>query len=430
MLLKKLLKFMPEKMRHKFIRSKIKLGEGAPANIIFKLADTKDELEQAFRVLHDAYVHEKYMSPHPSGMRVTKYHALPTTAVLIAKDTHSGLVVGTVSIVRDTPLGLPLDSAFPLEGIKKQYRHLAEVSSLAIRKEYRKDPAELLWPLLRYFYKYLRDDMKVDAYVIGVNPIWHDLYVGILGFTKLEGFQSTNYNFANNAPVSAYFVNVLEQEMLFYKFYAHLSEQANFYKYCIQKKMESTQYRFPNRKYHSVQTTVMTQDFLDYFFIKKTETLKLMTDEERAIIQFFYPKKEFSKLIHGDRVQLDNFRSSNRFITRFNARIKSDRSYEDDIEVAVLDFSINGIRIATDLELPFEVDLCVGIGEYHSAYLRAQVRRRYQGSLGLEIISADQAWGEFITEMQRQFQVETRSEEMPPALKLVSGGLDKKKKTG
>lgn len=110
---------MPEKFRHDFIRSRLRLGDGASPHYIFKLAETRDELEQAFRVLHDAYVGQGYMDPHPSGLRVTKYHALPTTAVLITKDLRTNEVVATVSIVRNTALGLPLDSVFPINDIKK-----------------------------------------------------------------------------------------------------------------------------------------------------------------------------------------------------------------------------------------------------------------------------------------------------------------------
>ena len=389
------------------IRSKIKLGNGAPPNIIFKLADTKDELEQAFRVLHDAYVDQGYMSPHASGLRVTKYHALPTTAVLIAKDTTNGLVVGTVSIVRDTPLGLPLDSAFPLLHIKKEYNHLAEVSSLAIRKDYRKKPSDLLWPLLRFFYLYLRNVMKVDAYVIGVNPLWHDLYTGILGFTQLKGFQSENYSFANNAPVSAYFVNVAEQELIFYKFYAHLPIYANFYHYCIHLKLSSTQYRFPKNKYISVQNTIMNEDFFNYFFKEKTDALQLMSEDEKNMIQVYYPNKSFSKLIHGNKAHLVDLRRANRFITRFKALIKLGPTFEKNIEATVLDFSATGLRVSTESELPNKIELCILVGDYESANLHAKVCRHEAQYYGLEILSSDQAWTDLIDEMQLQFKTTT-----------------------
>jgi hypothetical protein len=393
-------------MRHSFIRSHIQLGDGAPSNIVFKLAETRDELEQAFQVLHDAYVGQGYMDPHPSGMRVTKYHALPTTAVLVAKDLDTGLVVATVSIVRNTALGLPLDSIFPMEELKSKYRHLAEVSSLAIRKDYRREPSQLLWPLLRYFYKYIKDVMRVDAYVIGVNPSWHDLYKGILSFTKLDGFEASTYGFVNNAPVSAYVVNVEEQELLFYKNYAHLPTQANFYGYYKKLKLSDPQYLFPKRRYHSVQNTVMTRDLLEYFFVEKTDALELFTEKERSIIQQYYPKKGYSKLIVGnDWSSVENLRKTNRFITRFSAKMKQGDNYENDIEVTILDFSMDGLKLECSIDLPDRVELRLGIGPYDSSYIVAQVRRRYGKHYGLEILSYDRAWDEFMEAMQSQFHV-------------------------
>lgn len=74
-LMRKIVALLPEKTRHKFIRSKIMVGEGAPAHIIFKLAETKEELEQAFRVLHEAYVEQKYMvrTRQACGLRLTMH---------------------------------------------------------------------------------------------------------------------------------------------------------------------------------------------------------------------------------------------------------------------------------------------------------------------------------------------------------------------
>ena len=64
---------------------------------MLKIADTKEELEACFTLLHDAYVDSGFMKPDPSGMRVTIYHALPTTTTLCAK--YDGQVVGTLSLI-------------------------------------------------------------------------------------------------------------------------------------------------------------------------------------------------------------------------------------------------------------------------------------------------------------------------------------------
>lgn len=70
-------------------------------------------------MLHDAYVDSGFMKPDPSGMRVTIYHALsPTTTTLCAK--YDGEVVGTISLIRESALGFPLQQIFDLTSVRKR----------------------------------------------------------------------------------------------------------------------------------------------------------------------------------------------------------------------------------------------------------------------------------------------------------------------
>ena len=52
------------------------------------------------------------MTPDPSGLRVTIYHALPTTTTLCAK--YDGQVVGTITLIRESVLGVPAQAIFDL----------------------------------------------------------------------------------------------------------------------------------------------------------------------------------------------------------------------------------------------------------------------------------------------------------------------------
>lgn len=404
MKLRQLIKFLPTFIRHPLIRSKLSFDQAPPEHIVFKVAESRDELEQAFRVLHDAYVGQGYMKPDPSGMRVTKYHALPTTTILIAKEATTGLVVGTVSIVRNTDMGLPLDAIFPMENLKKKYNHLAEVSSLAIRAEYRKQPEQLLWPLLRYFYNYVRNVMRIDAYVIGVHPSWHDLYTGILGFTKLEGLESAKYSFVNNAPVAAYFVDVLEQEFKFYKFYNHLPDRSNFHRYCTKLELCPKQHRFPQLRYYSVQNVVMTTENFNYFFIEKTNAIHQLSSEEKNIIQNLYPSEFYSKFIFGDNVlSIDRAQRAFRLITRFDAKLKIKSSFASDTVISVLDFSITGLKVKSSQPLPTAFELRIAVGQFDSCYVKVEVRRQTDQVYGLAIVDSDEAWSQFIEVMLGQF---------------------------
>ena len=407
MRLRDLFKLLPETIRHRIIRSRLRLNPEASSDFIFKPAETKEELEEAFAVLHDAYVGQGYMDPHASGLRVTKYHALPTTTVLVAKDRNSNRVVGTISIVRNTALGIPLDSAFSIKHIKSQYAHFAEVSSLAIRKEYRNKPTDLLWPFLRYFYRYCRDVMKLDAYIIGVNPSWHDLYSGILGFKRLSGLSLKEYSFVKNAPVVAYIADLAEQELIFYKEYSHLDRVSNWYQYCIKDKLEPERHLFPNHRYHAIQHPVMTRELLNHFFVERTDALNLMTQEERAMIQNYYPRKDFSEIFMGPNVfALETPRSSDRFLTRIRALLGTEKGIERLIALEVLDCSKGGMKVRSEVELPQEFGLWLDLGPRDTSFVRVRQQRKVENEYGLKLISSDSSWSEFVVEMQNSMRVE------------------------
>src|SRR5574343_1168119 len=119
--------------------------------LILKIAETKEELEACFRLLHDAYVESGYMQPHPSGLRVTAYHALPTTTTLCAQ--YDGEVVGTISLIRDGVFGFPVEQAFDLHGLRQQDGHIAEASALAVAPAFRQQGGMTVFPLMKFMYE-------------------------------------------------------------------------------------------------------------------------------------------------------------------------------------------------------------------------------------------------------------------------------------
>ncbi len=102
-----------------------------------KVADSPEEFEEAFRLVHDVYVEMGYFDPHPSGLRVLLHQAVPGNLVFLARDERR--VLGTVSLIMDGPMGLPMDDVYreELEPFRQQGRRIAEVSSLAVDSRFR-----------------------------------------------------------------------------------------------------------------------------------------------------------------------------------------------------------------------------------------------------------------------------------------------------
>ncbi len=133
--LRKVFSFFPRPLRFAAYRSFVDCDPKPDARLILKIAETKEELEACFRLLHDAYVGSGFMKPHSSGMRINIYHALPTTTTLCAK--FDGEVVGTLSLIRESVFGFPLQSVFNLQEVREKKGRIAEVSALAVHPKFR-----------------------------------------------------------------------------------------------------------------------------------------------------------------------------------------------------------------------------------------------------------------------------------------------------
>ena len=96
------------------------------------------DLHAAYRLVHDSYVAAHYIEPQPDGLRLRVFEALDHCATFVAKAGDK--VVGVLALVRDTPeFRLPSDNAFnqELQSLRDEGQALCEMTSLAVRPEYR-----------------------------------------------------------------------------------------------------------------------------------------------------------------------------------------------------------------------------------------------------------------------------------------------------
>lgn len=154
-------------LRRLVVRRTLSFAEADVAHVTVKIADTEAEVLGAAAVVHDAYVARGLVEPHPSGHRVTAHAVMPTTYTLVAK--IGDRVVGAISLVKDGPLGLPLEGVYreEVEQLRAAGARLAEVGSLAIAPEHRNKG------LVQLLYRYVFDVAVVrgvDRFVIAVHP--------------------------------------------------------------------------------------------------------------------------------------------------------------------------------------------------------------------------------------------------------------------
>jgi hypothetical protein len=110
------------------------------------------------------------MHPHPTGRRVLIYNALPSTKVFVAKDGTR--VVGTVTLVQDSPIGLPMDQVYreELAALRARARRLGEASTLTVDPDYRDAGVAILMRLFRMLTLYAAKIARLHDYGLVIHP--------------------------------------------------------------------------------------------------------------------------------------------------------------------------------------------------------------------------------------------------------------------
>lgn len=155
------------------------------ASLDFGLARGADDFDGAFRLLHDRYVENGYMAPHPSGRRLGVYNALPSTKVFVAR--AEGRVVGTITLVQDSALGLPMDQIYreELDALRARGRRLGEASTLTVDPAYRTSGFAILMRLYRMLIIYAAKIARLNDMCLSIAPHHGRFYRTFFGVRQI-----------------------------------------------------------------------------------------------------------------------------------------------------------------------------------------------------------------------------------------------------
>lgn len=289
----RIIDLMPDNLLSKAYWQTLRLDKPLSAKLVFKLAQSRDELEGCFRLLHDEYVCSGYMLEHPSGLRVTLHHALPTTSTLIC--LYGSKTVGTVSLIRENRLGFPMQRIFNIDEIFKIGGNVAEVSALAVSRDFEVIRNQILIPMLKFLYEYAEYRFDTRHLVIAVNPRQIAFYENVLCFNRLAGRTVNHYDFAGGAPAVAAHLDLVEAKAVYYEKYNDLPPDKNLYHYFTAASLPNGQ--FPHRRFHTTTDPVMTPELLTYFFRDKTDLFSSLTVEEISLLHSLYDLSEYQNCL-------------------------------------------------------------------------------------------------------------------------------------
>ena len=138
--------------------------------------------ERAFRLAYRVYRESGYALETQAGRIISKFDAEPSTLVLLIQDSK-GREAATISLVFDSPAGLPCDEIYQAElaPLRAQGRRLVEVTRLAIDQAFA-GTKTLLIQLFNFISVYARREESGTDFMIEVNPRHVNYYRRLLLF--------------------------------------------------------------------------------------------------------------------------------------------------------------------------------------------------------------------------------------------------------
>lgn len=397
--LRKAFSVFPQSLRFAVYRSFVDCDPKPDKRLVLKIAETREELQACFRLLHDAYVGSGFMRPDPSGMRITIYHALPTTTTLCAK--FDGEVVGTISLIRESVFGFPLQSIFDLHEIREKRGRIAEVSALAVHPKFRNTGGSILFPLMKFMYDYSTSYFDTRHLVIAVNPNRIEMYESLLLFERLTENTVKNYDFANGAPAVGATVDLHVIPTILKRVYGNKPRRKNLYLYFLRTRLRNIV--MPSRRYFTTNDPVMTPDLLDFFFNQCTSTFHDLPDRERGLLHSIYNLPEYQPVLPTVFSE-SSFERRHRMHERYSLKCPGSFSITDTeppshYALQVVEFSDDGFLAQSKAQLPPHIwgQVSVRLGSEEKSTVKAMVVRGKQGFYGFKLAESDLSWRKLVS---------------------------------
>ncbi|HIC91920.1 MAG TPA: hypothetical protein EYP21_07685 [Syntrophaceae bacterium] len=283
-------KYFPERRRAIRLRRSHLTDESEAKNFDIKIADSREELSKAFSLIHNVYVSLGLMDPHPSGMRIDIFNALPQTKTFIAR--YKGEVAGTATLIFDSPLGLPSDEIYKeeLDELRAEGRKLSEGSGLALSSDFRKGN------LFMYVYKIVfayAQYANVDDICIAINPKHSQFYEEILLFEPIGELKY--YPKVKGAPAILERIDLRTVDEKFRETYSMQEFDCDLYTFFFTAhKGNPVEW---SKKY-PLNGMIMTPKDLHYFFTEKTDIFKQASEQVMAYIRSCYPNYHFQEILN------------------------------------------------------------------------------------------------------------------------------------
>ena len=154
--------------------------------------------QKAYKLLYNIYSEMGIIRNNHSGLWLSIFEALPETTTLIAEN-HHGKIVGTITLVFDSPIGLPADDLYKeeIEQLRNKGCKICEIISFGVSDAVR-GSVKILSILYYSAYLLAWRLMKSTDFVVTVAARHEKFYCRAIKFKKIGPVR--NYAKVNGIP--------------------------------------------------------------------------------------------------------------------------------------------------------------------------------------------------------------------------------------
>jgi hypothetical protein len=240
---------------------------GLDHDLSIRPSASRDELEHAFRLVYLSFLQREYIEENRSLLRFSIFNAFPETVTFVAD--LRGEIIATVTLVPDTPVGLPMDEIYhhEVQELRDQGRKLAEVTMLADRRHEIRRALPVVMMLMKRVFDYATLLLKANDLCITINPRHETYYRRFLLFDGLGGLK--NYPSVRNNPALAERLDL-----------DHVREACEGNERLLRHFFTDRTPLKALRNHYS-----MTQADIEYFFVKRTDGFRQAPADKIAYLR-------------------------------------------------------------------------------------------------------------------------------------------------
>lgn len=250
------------------------------------VASSRQEREEAYRLVHRVYKAEGFTDPGSDGIWYSIHNALPSTVTFVVRD-ESGEAIAAGTAVPDSPFGLPMERMYGPEiaAMRKAGRRMCEINSLVSTVTGEGWRGRMI--ILKVFsaaLAYIRDVLNYDDLVCVASPKHARFYGHVLMLDTIGGLRADPH--ANGAESIALRLDIANVAARFREKYAHRPSTRNLHSFF----WPSVDDAVPFRAWLVDSVTPLDVETFAYFFLERVNLVSELQQDQIEYLRRAYPE--------------------------------------------------------------------------------------------------------------------------------------------